>query len=291
MKRMIFSSVLAIGLLSLPVFAQSVTNPNPNTIKLCTGADGGAYKAIGGMIQNFAPPDFPIDVIETTGTSANMDATILGACDAMLGQPDGPVFLKRAKPADAAKLSRVMKLHREYLQVLCSKESGITDLKELTSEHTVAIGSDGSGAWLIWQNFIEQDSSYADIKVTSDSGILAVNSVAANEITCLIVTAGVPNGTISEADANFGDSVVLVSATDKDFNDATDIDGKGLYTWGDLPTANYPVTFNRYWGDIETITWNAGLYVNKQRLNGKRLETFVRAATRARPTILSTYGQ
>lgn len=266
-----------------------------DTIRLCTGSSSGVYFGVGNIIASFAPSDFTIEVVETEGTSSNMDALLskdpATSCDAMIGQPDGPVYLKRTKPSDAIQISRVMKLHREYLQVLCSKESGITDLDQLGEGNSVAIGAPGSGAWLIWQNFIEQDSGYEKVKTTSDSGLTALTAVAANEVNCLVAAAGVPYGTISEADANFGDSVVLVEATDKDFNDAEDIDGKKLYEWQDIPTKAYPVTFNRYWGDITTVSWQASLYVNKTKINGKRLDNFLKAATRARTTILSQYGK
>lgn len=277
---------------SFPVTAQD--SPR-KVIKLCTGSEGGPYNRAGQMIASHAGASFDIEVVETAGTFANMDSMLsAGGCDAMIGQPDGPVFLKRTNPGLAAKIVPVLKLHGEYLHVLCSKEADIDNLSELSSDPTsysVAIGPQGSGSWLIWQNIIEQDESYGEIPATADAGLIALSSVAAGQTTCMLVPSGVPNGVVLEADANFGDSVSLVSATDKDFNDATNIDGKPLYEWRDLPTTMYPVTFNRYWGSVETIGWNAGLYINKDKLNGKDLENFLRSASRARPQILAAFGK
>lgn len=280
------TAFLSMGAFTAPLKAQAPL------IKLCTGSSVGVYFQVGKMISDMSGNT--IEVIETQGTFENMDRLLSGdptGCDAMIGQPDGPVFLKRTAPNAASKITAVMKLQAEYLQVLCSRESGIDNLSELSSSNSVAIGAQGSGAWLIWQNFIEQDSSYGEIPVTADSGITALTSVAFNQTTCMIVPSGVPNGIVNEADANFGDTVALVSANDKDFNDAEDIDGKDLYTFDELPTESYPVTFNRGWSDIDTIRWNAALYVSKEKLSGKNLEGFLRAATRARTQILAKYGK
>jgi TRAP-type uncharacterized transport system substrate-binding protein len=284
--KILLTALLATTVLSIGANGQEAP------IRLCTGAESGVYFNAGKLISQFSGN---IEVVETAGTYQNMDLLLSSdpatGCDAMIGQPDGPVYLKRTKPADANKISRVMKLHREYLQVLCSKESGIENLSDIKSSHTVAVGDVGSGAWLIWQNFIEQDDSYGEVKTSSDSGITALTSVASNEAQCMILPSGVPNSTVSEADVSYGDAVILVPANDKDFNDAEDIDGKSLYEFTDLPTDKYPQTFNRYWGDIQTVSWNAGLYVNKGKLKGKRLEGFLKAATRARTSILAEYGK
>jgi uncharacterized protein len=294
MKRLIFSTILAAGFLSLGGFIPAESQTAPTSIRLCTGADGGVYNQVGNIIASFSSKT-PIEVIETGGTYDNM-ARMLDTgpegCDAMIGQPDGPVFMKRTKPGDAAKMSKMMPLHREYLHVLCSKESGITDLDQLSKDNKVAIGAEGSGAWLIWQNFIEQDSGYADIPVTQDSGITALTAVASNETTCMLAPSGVPNAAVSEADGSYGDAVILAGATDKDMNDAQDIDGKPLYTFTKLPLDKYPVTFgNCTFCSIKTISWNAAIYVNKSKLNGKNLEAFLKAATRSRNQILTTFGK
>lgn len=267
-----------------------------DSIRLCTGSSTGVYFQVGSIIATFATNAGPIEVKSSGGTFDNMDRLLLPAsdpnsCDAMIGQPDGPAFLKRTKPGDAAHITPTVKLHREYLQVLCSTESGITNLSQLSTKNRVAVGATGSGTWLIWQNFIEQDSKYGEIPVTSDSGDIALSAVQNNEVSCMLVAAGVPYDVVSTADAVYGDLIALVSATDKDFNDATDINGKPLYEWRDVPKKAYPVTFGRYWGAPETVSWNATLYVNKDKLTTAKLNALLKAAGRARAQVLSTFGQ
>jgi hypothetical protein len=63
-----------------------------------------------------------------------------------------------------------------------------------------------------------------------------------------------PASAVQQADASFGDELVIAEATDKDFNDAVDAKGDPLYEWAELPT-------------------------------------LVAAAAKARPSILAKYGK
>lgn len=288
MKKIWMMGAALAVMLAVPAAAQE----GAQTVHLCTGGEGGVYHRTGVMIAEFADSNkVVIDVINTAGTFENMDKTLAGQCDAFIGQPDGPAYLARTKPGEASKISKVMDLGAEYAHAICNKESGVDDLDELSTENKIAIGAPGSGAWLLWQNWIAEDDSYAEIPTTTDSGTIALTAVASGETTCMLVPSGTPSPVVMDADAQFGDAVILASVTDKDFNDAKTADGKPLYAWADLPTKAYPNTFNNYWGDIETVRWNAGLYVNKARLQGKSLEAFLKAAMRARPNVLSAFGK
>lgn len=65
------------------------------------------------------------------------------ACDAMIGQPDGPVYLSRTAPAKVKQIRQIASLHREYLQVLCNKASGVDDLGDLESDPKAYMNSNG----------------------------------------------------------------------------------------------------------------------------------------------------
>src|SRR3546814_19352827 len=120
--------------------------------------------------------DWSSDVCSSDLTAA------AGACDAMIGQPDGPVYISRATPGASRSLRQVGELHREYLHVLCSQASGIDALGDLSgrTKHSVAIGAAGSGAWLLWQNFIAEDDSYGNIPVSTEGGIVALSAFASD---------------------------------------------------------------------------------------------------------------
>jgi len=271
-----------------------------DAIRLCTGSSTGNYFAAGEAIQRMAGKQLPIVVVETEGTVDNMrrllelPADDPEACDAMIGQPDGPVFEVRKSPANIKKLRQVGSLHREYLHVLCSKGSGVDDLGDIADGgYSIAIGEPGSGAWLIWQNIITEDDSYADVPVTNDGGSIALAAVASDTTTCMLVPAGLKNGIVNEADAYYGDAVVLAEANDKDFNDATDIAGKPLYEYSDIPSRTYGTSLQTglLGSSVSTISWLAGVYANSDRLSDKRqLSGFIQAVGRASTGIKAEFG-
>ena len=272
-----------------------------NTIRLCTGAEDGNYYAAGKAIERMSGKSLQIEVVPTQGTIDNLDrvlnvdTTSADACDAMIGQPDGPVYISRKTPGAAKTLRQVGELHREYLHVLCSMASGVDDLGDLsgTTKYNVAIGEEGSGAWLIWQNIIAEDESYANVPVSGEGGIVALSAVASDITTCMLVPAGLGNGTVATADDSYSTSVALVPANDKDFNDAVDIRGKPLYQYVDIPGKTYQKLQSGFFGSsVSTISWRAGVYVNTDRVkDSKVLSSFIQAVARATPAITAEFGQ
>ena len=107
----------------------------------------------------------------------------------------------------------------------------------------------------------------------------------------LLVPAGLGNGTVMEADATYGDTVVLVGANDRDFTDATNIGGEPLYTWQDIPAGTYPRSLQAGWfTSASTISWPAAVYVNTDRMDRATLNAFIRAASRGAVAIKAEYG-
>lgn len=270
-------------------------------IRLCTGGSSGVYYAAGESIKAFAGQTIPMRNVETGGTIDNLervldlDATDPKACDAMIGQPDGPVYIARQSPAKVKKLRKIADLHREYLHVICNKASGVDDLTDLAgnTKYTLDVGVTGSGAWLIWQNIIAQDSSYANVPVKNEGGMLALSSVAAGDTTCMLAPAGLRTGIALEADNTFGDQVVLAGADDKDFTRATDIKGEQLYTFGDIPKRTYGKSLQTgfFGGAVKTISWSAGVHVNTDRVDPATLPKLIREVSRAALQIKAEYSK
>jgi TRAP-type uncharacterized transport system substrate-binding protein len=277
------------------------------TINLCTGGEGKPYFQTGDMIQSFMSnnKNATVRVIATDGTWDNIQRTVMTpmtpetlasgeSCHAFVGQPDGAVLLKRKNPAAAAKLRVVGQGPLEFLHVLCGKESGVDDLSDIAGDNTksVALGKDGSGAWLIWQNFVAEDKSYGEVVVSNESGALAMSSVAENTTTCMLVPAALGNATVNQADEEFGDSMLLAGANDKDFNDATTVDGKPLYRWQAIPSGTYQKNLQGWFSSADTIAWQAGIYVNKEAFVGhdRALEDFISAAAKIKPALKHQYG-
>lgn len=300
MKHFVLATIFALS--AAAASAQGVM-----TINLCTGGEGKPYHQTGNLIDSLlSDKNADINVITTEGTWDNIERTVLteptpeniasGAfCHAYIGQPDGAVVLKRKNPAAADKLRIVAQGPREFLHVLCSKESGVEDLSDLAGDNSksVALGKEGSGAWLIWQNFVAEDASYGEVVVSNESGALAMSSVATNNTTCMLVPAALSNATVNQADEEFGDSLVLVGTNDKDFNDAANIDGKPLYRWQEIPSGTYPKNLQGWFSAQDSIAWQAGIYVNKTAFkdNEKALEDFISAAAKAKPALKRVFGE
>lgn len=302
------TSIVALALAASVAFP-ALAAAEPMTVNLCTGGEGKPYHMTGEYIKSFLrdSKNIRINVITTNGTWDNIERTVKTAatpetvasgeaCHAFIGQPDGPVLLKRKDAAAAANLKVIGYGPREFLHVLCSKESGVEDLSDIAGDNTksVALGASGSGAWLIWQNFIAEDKSYGEVVVTDESGAIAMSSVATNSTTCALVPAAVVNATVAQADTDFGDSLALVGANDKDFNDATTIDGKPLYRWQAIPSGSYPENLQGGWfTSVDTVAWQAGIYVNKQYFqdNTRALEDLITAVAKAKPAIKNSFGE
>lgn len=294
-------AAISVLLMSEAAFAEKLR------VNICTGGEGKPYNLTGEYIAGFLKDSRNIDVkvVTSKGTWDNIERTVLipstpesiasgESCQVFIGQPDGAVLLKRKHAAAASKLRIIGQGPREFLHVLCSKESGVEDLSDIGGDNTksVALGASGSGAWLIWQNFIAEDKSYAEVQVTNEEGAIALSSVASNTTTCMLVPAALGNATMVQADQDFGDQLVLAGANDKDFNDAVNIDGKPLYRWQKIPSKTYPKNLQGWFSGSDTIAWTAGVYVNTDAFNNnqKALEELITAVAKAKPAIKNTFG-
>jgi len=290
---------MAILTLAASVLFAGLSIAQAETIRLCTGSETGNYYAAGKKIREMAGSSVTVEIVATQGTIDNMRRTLdlpksdEASCDAFIGQPDGPAYRAATNRGSVATLRPVTTLHREYLHGLCNKESGVDDIGDLESnpaKYSIAIGQEGSGAWLIWQNFIREDEDYKEVPTTPEDGILALTAVSTGQTTCMLVPAGLGNGTVGEADQTFGDTIALVGANDKDFDDATDISGKALYEYAKIPGAAYPKSFN-YWNDVKTISWMATVYLNTEKVSRADQAAFAMAASRAAPAIKASFGK
>jgi TRAP-type uncharacterized transport system substrate-binding protein len=97
-----------------------------------------------------------------------------------------------------------------------------------------------------------------------------------------------------EANQYYADKLTLVKATASAFSSRPRaFDGKPLYTSADIPSGTYnKIQSGFFSSSVETVSWEAGVYVNTDRLNDdKMLSEFIRAVTRARAEIIATYGK
>lgn len=267
-------------------------------LKLCSGSTSGIYYEAATDIAKSASRGLQIEVVESLGTSDNIERSLLASdapdsCDAFIGQPDGLVDAAKSSPGLSKKIRQVGALHREYLHVLCGKNSGVDDLGDLEddpSKYSIAVGERGSGAYLVWQNLIREDEDYASVTPVYEGGTSALSSVVAGDITCALVPAGLKNGMMNDADSMFADDLSLVGANDKDFDDAPGLDGKPIYEYREIDGV-YP-NLQGFWGDVSTITWAARVYINNEKVtDSKTRDAFIRAVSQAAVGIKGKYGK
>ncbi|MBC2806603.1 C4-dicarboxylate ABC transporter substrate-binding protein [Rhizobium ruizarguesonis] len=286
MKKLFLAA--ALMLFAIPAHAAS--------IRLCTGAADQPYAAAGDMIKAEARGNgLDIEVVKDTGgTWGNVQLSLQTKCDAIIAQPDGLAYLKRTEPANAAKFLPIADLHREYLHALCGKDSGVDDIGDLENDpknYSIALGERGSGAWLIWQNFIAEDPDYADVRPTAESGEDALSAVANGQTTCMLVPAALGNAVLRTADELYGDSLVLVGVNDSDFNDAPDSQGKPLYSYAEIPSGTYPKHLQGWFSGKDTVTWLAKVYVNTDTLADANVrKALIRSVMKSRQTIVANFG-
>ena len=287
MKKLFLGAALALACLAASPAA---------ALTLCTGAASDPYAQAGDMIKAEAKgAGLNVEVVKDTGgTWGNIQLSLQTKCDAFIGQPDGMAYLKRTEPANAAKILPIATLHREYLHALCGKNSGVDDIGDLESDpkkYTIALGGRGSGAWLIWQNLIAEDSDYASVRPTDESGDIALSSVSNDQTTCGLFPAALGNATVRSADEFYGDGLTLVGVTDRDFDDAPDAQGKPLYSYSEIPSGTYKNSLQGWFSGKKTLTWLATVYINKDNLTDQtELKTFIRSVMKARTGIVATFG-
>lgn len=299
--------------LAFAAVALLVAPAEAGTIRLCTGDTGGNYAKAGEFIKEAAGSGTEIVLVQDTGgTWGNIDRTVIkdaadtAACDAMLGQPDGISVLKQgyyddsgklvgANPTAAGKLRRIGVLHHEFLHLLCNKGKEIGDLADLEGDEkaSVALGTQGSGAWLIWQNLAYQEDSLAKVVTRQVGGLDALTQVVSGEITCLVQPAGLHNQTVEDANSSFADDIALAEvADDKDFNDAEDPEGNALYEKLDIPGGTYAnLQSGTFSTAYSTLAWRAAVYINIDRLKDKNdFNALVRATATAKKRAIQTFG-
>lgn len=291
------------------IFGSSAFADDKLPVNICTGGEGKPYYQTGQMISQFLQQskNVTVNVVSTNGTWDNIQRIQTSAtpeniasgqsCQVFVGQPDGAVVLKRKNPAVVQNLKIIGQGPVEYLHVLCSKESGVEDIADLAGQnkYSVALGSEGSGAWLIWQNFVNENKAYADVQVTPDDGAIALAAVSTNQTTCMLVPSAIGNSTVTQADTDFGDGLVLVGAyNDRHFNNAVNIDGKPLYNWASIPGKTYPNSLQSGWFGTKkpTIAWQALIYADSNyfRSNQKALADIISAIAKTKPSLKAQFG-
>jgi TRAP transporter TAXI family solute receptor len=226
MKNVIFAATLTA---IMPTFALAQTTVLP-TINICSGKEGGNYDFVADTLASYLKKQANVININTTGSMDNLSFMNDKKCDVILVQSDAQyVWQKEKGKIDAY---NIKSLFTEYVNLLCRRDSEIESLDDLNGKK-LFVGEYGTGSEISIRGMLLADkekggNDYKDIALIREGGNEAsLIKLVAGVADCMITTSAPSGKFLSISAEKLGDSLVLVSIEDKDFNDVTITDNKG----------------------------------------------------------------
>ena len=207
----------------LPTELADRQNQTANLIQDCAGSANGTYDLTGNILAGHTNNyGWDMDVRHGVGgTLALMTAMANGECDSARVQADGVVLAINRGESVINSMSMVGPLYGEPVWALASRENNdVDDLKKINkTKFTIGIVGKNSGSSVTWANFIIKDRSYEKTNVIYvDDVDTAIGKLGQlNGIDVLLMVAGA--GTLVPIAEQYGDSIYLIPATDKNFDD------------------------------------------------------------------------
>lgn len=276
------------SIIALSVLLSS--NVMAGDLAIATGSEGGGYERQGLKIaQNIKAQaakrklgKIQVDVINTTGSLENIELFDDGEVQVAIVQSDAlalnePKTSYKIKPMGVEAVYWFANKKHEYYNL--SDIEGVKD--------ALMVLVDGSGGQVTMQNFVKEDGGY---KVSLESAILADDLEDAMDIVAtgthkgkkvagaLYVTSF--GGFSAELAKDYGKYIVIGSATDKDFNDAT-LNGEPLYVNCEIENNGLRgFSSSNTWTDNETVCMNSVVIYTKD-LPRKVLKVVRKGITKA----------
>lgn len=270
-------------------------------VRFCTGESGLPYSQVGKAIRalNARSHVMSIELVENTGGSkSNLDRLLdkdsskPGNCDMAIMQPSA---LSEAAKLDMSLRSTIQQVgtgNTEYIHLLCSRASGVTSIRDFVknpSKYSIALGSDASGAWSVWQSLKEAEPTLSQVSVTAEDQALALVAVSNNNTACTLFPEGLRGKWMNTADATFRESVRLASADLGSFGKVMDFRGNPMFEYKTIPSKFYGNIQTGFWGSsVGTVAWKAGIYVNTDKITDPAvINAIVTLVAKAKPTIVN----
>lgn len=218
----------------LPTELAERQNQTDNFIQDCAGSASGTYDLTGNILAGHTNNyGWNMDVKHGVGgTLALIAAMANGECDSARVQADGVVLAISRGESVINSMSMVGPLYGEPIWALASRESrDVDDLKKINkAKFTIGIVGANSGSSVTWENFGIEDRSYKKTNVLYlndvDTAISKLGQL--NGIDVLLMVAGA--GTLVPIAEKYGDSVYLIPATDKNFDDLKSSRGDKVFS-------------------------------------------------------------
>lgn len=235
-------------------FINQVLKPTPAasqeaTVALCY-KPGGNYErvmtAIGSEIEQSGQQ---VSYVETQGSEDTLKRLSAGTCQYGIAQNDTHYLMSKNDVSMKSTVKPTSLLYTEVMTLVCSRESGIDELSDITEKNSIVVDTFGSGSALTWENIvqIEKDfggeDSWSKATPVYSSLSEAEASISVGEAQCAFGVSGVP---ASWASTMVNNGMTLSWIEDKDINDLEFPEGTSLYDSTRVAAGTYPSKFDTY---------------------------------------------
>ena len=175
-----------------------------NEYTLATGSKSGVYYPIGSALNKILQtqhPNHSLKVVETAGSIENIEMIKNGQADLALVQNDIAHYASQGeamfKDKKVENLYGIATLFPEVVQIIVRKETGITQLTDL-SEKKIAVGSKDSGTYYNAKQILTVAGVWEKIDLQYIGVTEAMETLQEGKIDGFIFTSGMPNPSIIE---------------------------------------------------------------------------------------------
>lgn len=299
MRYMITTSLAALALMSTTT-AYAAT---PQTVRFCTGAQGGNYEFSGLEIaRQMAGAPTQVAVVNTKGSLENLarlDSSDASGCDAAIVQSDALAVYMKSNPRSSLSIERGRSMYQEYVHLICNKSADLGKITDLTNKTVVLVGANGGGSAVTWESFTLADKTrYGVVPTRPVGGLRAASMVQeGSEAACMFQVIGLKAPAINEVNtlaATSDGRLVMVAADDSDMPSVRDPKGKPMYSKASIPGGTYPaMQHGTFSSSVGTIAVDA-VFVTKTSWiddHDADYQNLLRGVNRAMPAILGRVGQ
>jgi TRAP-type uncharacterized transport system substrate-binding protein len=219
------------------------------SVALCYKLGGNYERVMAAIGAEIEKKGSTVNYITTEGSEDTLNSLASGKCDYGISQNDVHYLLSKRDVALKSTVKAASLLYTEVMTLVCSKESGIDELSDITEKNTIIVDSLGSGSALTWENLVaiekefggEDPWSKATPAYTSLSEAEAAISVG--EAQCAFGVSGLPASWATTM-ANNGMTIGWIE--DKDINDLEFPEGSSLYDYTRVAASTYGSKFDTY---------------------------------------------
>lgn len=242
--------------------AANLVEANRPKLRLCTGEPDGTYvKMAAALRRSVTAAD--IVPVATTGSVQNLEKMNAGECDAAFVQDDAywSYYAKNEGKVDFNLTRMPVQGYRETAHLICNAGAEIGNIDDLTSQNTVYLGEEGSGASVTWDNFLTEDEELGRVKTAYATRQEIGRNLETDKNACLLYVGAINNERVKRFD-NLGGSLEMADISSGDFLKVQNPAGRAVYATQHIDGKTYAGLRDKSLGgmwewDIDTLTVGA----------------------------------